>query len=87
MMPEIPNNSFTKKLYSTYLSYLPKEKVTMDRNDLLKSKKVAIDDMAELAKSGEDVERMETLKNEIRSLDSRLEALDIADAAKKESKR
>lgn len=27
VMPEIPNNSFTKKLYSTYLSYLPKEKV------------------------------------------------------------
>ncbi len=27
LMPEIPNNSFTKKLYSTYLSYLPKEKV------------------------------------------------------------
>ncbi len=26
LMPEIPNNSFTKKLYSTYLSYLPKEK-------------------------------------------------------------
>lgn len=26
-MPEIPNNSFAKKLYSTYLSYLPKEKV------------------------------------------------------------
>ena len=25
-MPEIPHNSFTKKLYSTYLSYLPKEK-------------------------------------------------------------
>lgn len=25
-MPEIPNNSFAKKLYSTYLSYLPKEK-------------------------------------------------------------
>lgn len=25
-MPEIPNNSFKKKLYSTYLSYLPKEK-------------------------------------------------------------
>ena len=24
-MPEIPNNSFAKKLYSTYLSYLPKE--------------------------------------------------------------
>jgi len=27
-MPEIPNNSFAKKLYSTYLSYLPKEKVS-----------------------------------------------------------
>ena len=27
MIPEIPNNSFAKKLYSTYLSYLPKEKV------------------------------------------------------------
>ena len=28
MMPEIPANSFAKKLYSTYLSYLPKEKVS-----------------------------------------------------------
>ncbi|MBO4840488.1 MAG: NAD-dependent epimerase/dehydratase family protein [Bacteroidaceae bacterium] len=27
MIPEIPYNSFAKKLYSTYLSYLPKEKV------------------------------------------------------------
>jgi UDP-2-acetamido-2,6-beta-L-arabino-hexul-4-ose reductase len=27
VMPEIPANSFEKKLYSTYLSYLPKEKV------------------------------------------------------------
>lgn len=27
MIPEIPSNSFAKKLYSTYLSYLPKEKV------------------------------------------------------------
>lgn len=27
VMPEIPNNSFSKKLYSTYLSYLPKEKI------------------------------------------------------------
>jgi UDP-2-acetamido-2,6-beta-L-arabino-hexul-4-ose reductase len=26
-IPEIPSNSFEKKLYSTYLSYLPKEKV------------------------------------------------------------
>ena len=27
IIPEIPYNSFAKKLYSTYLSYLPKEKV------------------------------------------------------------
>lgn len=27
VMPEIPFNSFAKKLYSTYLSYLPKEKI------------------------------------------------------------
>ena len=30
MIPEIPNGSFAKKLYSTYLSYLPKEKVAFD---------------------------------------------------------
>lgn len=28
VMPEIPYNSFEKKLYSTYLSYLPKEKAS-----------------------------------------------------------
>ncbi len=28
LMPKIPNGSFEKKLYSTYLSYLPKEKVS-----------------------------------------------------------
>ena len=27
-MPQIPNGSFEKKLYSTYLSYLPREKVS-----------------------------------------------------------
>lgn len=27
IVPEIPDNSFEKKLYSTYLSYLPKEKI------------------------------------------------------------
>ena len=30
VMPEIPANSFQKKLYSTYLSYLPKEKVAFE---------------------------------------------------------
>lgn len=28
LMPQIPLNSFKKKLYSTYLSYLPKEKIS-----------------------------------------------------------
>ena len=28
IMPQIPNGSFAKKLYSTYLSYLPKEKAS-----------------------------------------------------------
>lgn len=49
VIPEIPYNSFAKKLYSTYLSYLPKEKVAFplkmnvdDRGsftELLKSEK------------------------------------------------
>lgn len=30
VMPQIPYNSFAKKLYSTYLSYLPKEKVSIE---------------------------------------------------------
>lgn len=30
LMPEIPFNSFEKKLYSTYLSYLPREKAIFD---------------------------------------------------------
>ncbi|MBR3002608.1 MAG: NAD-dependent epimerase/dehydratase family protein [Clostridia bacterium] len=30
IMPNIPDNSFEKKLYSTYLSYLPKEKMIID---------------------------------------------------------
>jgi len=30
MIPEIPSDSFAKRLYSTYLSYLPKEKAVFD---------------------------------------------------------
>lgn len=30
MMPSIPEGSFAKKLYSLYLTYLPKEKITFD---------------------------------------------------------
>lgn len=50
VVPEIPYNSFAKKLYSTYISYLPKEKVSFplkmnvdDRGsftEILKSDKV-----------------------------------------------
>lgn len=32
IMPEIPSNSFEKKLYSTYLSYLPKDKISFQLN-------------------------------------------------------
>lgn len=32
VMPEIPENSFAKKLYSTYLSYLPREKMSFELN-------------------------------------------------------
>ena len=32
MLPEIPENSFVKKLYSTYLSYLPEDRVIFDLN-------------------------------------------------------
>lgn len=48
VMPEIPFNSFAKKLYSTYLSYLPKEKVAFQL-------KMNIDDrgsFTELLRSG-----------------------------------
>lgn len=31
-MPSTPSNSFAKKLYSTYISYLPKEKAVVDFN-------------------------------------------------------
>ena len=30
LLPDIPNGSFAKKLYSTYLSYLPAEKIAFD---------------------------------------------------------
>lgn len=62
------------------------EKKKMDRNDILKAKKAAIDEMAELAKSGENAERMNDLKGEIRAFDARLEALDLAEASKKDIK-
>ena len=58
----------------------------MDKNDILKSKKTAVEALEVMAKSGEDDEIMEALKVQIRSLDSRLEAFDIADAAKKDLK-
>lgn len=62
------------------------EQEKMDKNDLLKSKKAAVEELAELAKSGENAERMEELKTDIRSFDSRIEALEIAETAKKDAK-
>ncbi|MFO7556767.1 MAG: phage major capsid protein [Desulfobacterales bacterium] len=59
-----------------------KGKRTMDKNDILKSKKVAVEELAELAKTGENAERMEELKGEIRTLDSRLEAFDLVEKNK-----
>jgi HK97 family phage major capsid protein len=58
----------------------------MDRNDVLKAKKAAVEELAELAKSGENAEKMEELKGEIRSLDSRIEAFDMAEQGKKDVK-
>ena len=48
VVPEIPNGSFAKKLYSTYLSYLPKEKVAFD----LKMNVDARGSFTELLKTG-----------------------------------
>lgn len=50
MIPEIPDGSFAKKLYSTYLSYLPKEKVAFPL-------KMNVDDR------GSFTELIHTLKN------------------------
>lgn len=47
IMPEIPANSFAKKLYSTYLSYLPKDKVSFP----LKMNKDARGSFTELLKT------------------------------------
>ena len=47
IVPEIKNNSFMKKLYSTYLSYLPKEKVAID----LKTNKDSRGSFTELVKT------------------------------------
>ena len=49
-VPEIPDGSFAKKLYSTYLSYLPKEKVAFPL-------KMNVDDR------GSFTELIHTLKN------------------------
>lgn len=59
-------------------------KSNMDKNDVLKAKKVAVEELAELAKSGENPEKMEELKGEIRAMDSRIEAFDLIDASKKD---
>ena len=59
-----------------------KEIRTMDKNDLLKAKKQAVEELAELAKTGTDETRMIEVQGEIRSLDSRLEALEVVEKNK-----
>lgn len=63
-----------------------KGEINMDKNDVLKAKKAAVDELAELAKTGENAERMEELKGEIRAFDSRLEAFEMVDTGKKDLK-
>ena len=55
----------------------------MDRNDIIKKKRELSGELSELAKTGENIERMEEVKTEIRQLDSRLEAFDLAEAGRK----
>jgi HK97 family phage major capsid protein len=54
----------------------------MDKNDILKRKKQAVDELAEIAKAGDDEAKMDELKAEIRSLDNRLEAFDMVEQNK-----
>jgi HK97 family phage portal protein len=60
----------------------------MDRNDVLKNKKRALDEMAELAVKAElsedDEKKMNDLKAEIRSLDTRLEMMDAVDTGRED---
>ncbi|HPA14897.1 MAG TPA: phage major capsid protein [Desulfobacterales bacterium] len=65
-----------------------KENKTMDRNDVLQAKKRAIDEMAELAGkrnlTEEDEKKVDDLKNEIRTMDTRLEMFDAVDKGKED---
>lgn len=59
-----------------------KEQRKMDKNDLLKNKKNAVDELEDLAKTGENVERIDELKAEIRAIDSRIDAFDVVEKNK-----
>lgn len=65
-LPEIPTNSFAKKLYSTYLSYMPKEKVAFP----LKTNEGESDSFTELLKTAEcgqfsvDISKPGTIKGQ-----------------------
>ena len=50
VVPEIPAGSFAKKLYSTYLSYLPKEReffIVVSGHGLIQERKVGCDEVME----------------------------------------
>jgi len=67
---------------------IKKEKTTMDYNDILKAKKRAVDELTELAMT-ENLDdaataRFDELKGEIRTLDGRIEAIELAKAGKED---
>ena len=62
-MPEIPSGSLAKKLYSTYLSYLPKEKVAVCRLETgeVLNRRIDSDEVVEFEVSGERIEAVHML--------------------------
>ena len=69
LMPEIPAGSFAKKLYSTYLSYLPVEK-TIKNSHLelcqcwplvIQERKIGTDEIREFEVSGEQIQAVHML--------------------------
>ncbi len=57
----------------------------MDKNDVLKAKKATLDEMAELAKTGEKPERLEALRAELTALDNRLDAFELVEIGMKDT--
>ena len=61
MMPEIAEGSLAKKLYSTYLSYLPKEKVAFPLKMNVDDRGSFSDDVLRFEMSGDKIEAVHML--------------------------